>query len=391
MYKTDADGNVLTDADGKPIPVKVKVQGGVIQENVTFDADGNLILIANGDLYVGDKQGVPYGADESIVSGGQRTGAKVQSANTYGPGSFEVTMKIPVFSGICTSMWLYNNFGGANYEIDIEIHGTAVRNGQLLGMDNGSTNIGSTSTPLFTTWVTERDYTSEYKNVGYNLADGQFHKYRIDWHTGDNPYIEYYIDDVLVCTQTTNVPTNEMYPNIGCWFPRDWCGQPTFETDYAVVKSFTYTPFAGETAAKENCEALQSGRFLEGITVPTTNFVANGDFAYELNKNDAWKLTDDNATYASGSLTYTGTLSQTVTMDCLGLNYALTVNGSGNCNVKVTYLSIVNDVEVTGEVTGALGETITLATPEHCTQLLIEIISNGELTVNSVQLVHSNN
>lgn len=333
-----------------------------------------------------------------LVPQGQRTGAKVQSCNTYGPGSFVVSMKIPAFSGICTSMWLFNSFKDTdnpeivwNYEIDIEIHGTAVKNGQLLGMDNGSVNIGNLSTPLFTTWVTERNYTSEYKNVGYNLADGQFHTYRIDWHTGDSPRVEYYIDGVIICTQTTNVPTNEMYLNIGCWFPRDWCGQPSFETDYAVVKSFSYTPFSGETAAKQNCETLSNGGFLDGVTVPETNYIANGSFNYELNKNSAWTLTDDSASYESGSISFNGTMSQTVTMDCLGLNYALKVDGQGNANVKVTYLSIVNDVEVTGEVTGNLGETILLETPENCTALLVEIISDGQVTVSSVQLTLSAN
>ncbi len=367
----------------------------MITDNVAFDEEGNLVLIANGDLYVGDKQGVKY-TSNTLVSGGQRTGARVRSCETFGPGSFEVVMKIPSFSGICTSMWLYNYFAESetvhhNWEIDIEIHGTAVRNGQLLGMENGGTNIGSTSTPLFTTWVTERNYTSEYKNVGCNLADGKFHKYRIDWHTGDSPYIEYYIDDVLVCVQTTDVPTNEMYFNIGCWFPRNWCGQPDFETDAAVVKSFRYTAFEGETAGKINCDTHQSGGFKQNVQVPQVNLVANGGFTYELNKNNAWKVTDDNASYESGSLSFNGNLSQTVTMDCLGQTYDLIVDGVGSGTVKVTYQSIVNDVEVTGEVTGAIGRTLKLKTPANCTRLLIEIISDGDLTVNAVRLAYGAN
>ena len=229
---------------------KVQTHGGVIPDNVTFDEDGNLILIVNGDWYQGDKQGhLGYG-DKSLVSGGQRTGAVITSTRTYGPGSFEVVLKLPAFNGICSSIWLFNNFknplGGDNwnYEIDIEIHGSTTRNANNM------------LTAMCTSWITEKKSTSNSKNVGYNLADGQFHTYRIDWHTGADPYVEYYIDGVLVCTQRQSVcgtiPTNEMYFNIGCWFPNGWCGEPDFETDCMVVKSFSYTPFTGETADKTN-------------------------------------------------------------------------------------------------------------------------------------------
>ncbi|MCM1289897.1 MAG: glycoside hydrolase family 16 protein [Corallococcus sp.] len=364
----------------------------MLADNVAFDEDGNLVLIVNGDWYAGDKQGIDVGAQDSLVSGGQRTGAKVQSTQTYGPGSFEVSMKIPSFNGICTSMWLYNNFVGAdgrvhNYEIDIEIHGTAVVNGKLLGMDNGSKNIGNLATPLFTTWVTEQSYTSEYKNVGYNLADGNFHTYRIDWHTGNDARVEYYIDGVLVVTQYTNVPTNEMYVNIGCWFPYQWCGEADFETDCAVVKYFTYMPFDGEIADKENCNTLANGGWVADLEIPVKNLIANGNFDYDVTVNDAWSVTDGTALVNNGNLTLDGTLVQNVYLDCLGLTYNLLVEGNGNANVKVIYGSIVDDVVVTGEVAGTLGEPIVLETPQNCTTIQIEIESFGEVTLTDVTLL----
>lgn len=382
--KTDEQGNVVYDDDGNP--VTVRVQGGVIQENVTFDADGNLILIANGDWYNGDKEGVPYGADESLVSGGQRTGAKITSTRTYGPGSFEVSMKIPAFNGICTSIWLYNYFEDplgsgipCNHEIDIEIHGTNAYNNATLAK------------PMFTSWTTERNSHSDFAELGYNLADGKFHTYRIDWHTGDDPYIEYYVDGVLWCTQRQSecgtIPTNEMYFNIGCWFPYRWCGEPDFETDYMVVESFSYTPFENETADKVNTETLVAGGWLDSIEVPTKNLVANGNFDYDITANNAWTISDvGTATVANGNLTLNGTLTQNVYMDCLGLSYNLLVQGNGNATVKVTYLSLADGSEL-GSVNGIIGETMNLNTPENCTQLKIEIISTEEVILNEVSLL----
>lgn len=369
--------------DGEP--VTVRVQGGVIQENVTFDADGNLILIANGDWYNGDKEGVPYGADESLVSGGQRTGAKITSTKTYGPGSFEVSMKIPAFNGICTSIWLFNYFDDplgsgipCNHEIDIEVHGT------------NKLNNANLAKPMFTSWTTERNSRSDFAELGYNLADGKFHTYRIDWHTGADPYVEYYIDGVLYCTQRQSecgtIPTNEMYFNIGCWFPYNWCGEPDFETDYMVVQSFSYTPFEGETAGKVNAETLPSGGWLDNIEVPAKNLVANGNFAYGIDVNDAWNVLDGGtATVANGVLTLNGTLVQNVYMDCLGLSYNLLVEGNGNATVKVTYLSLADGSEL-GVADGTLGEALTLNTPANCTQLKIEIISSGEANISGVSL-----
>lgn len=364
-----------------------QTHGGVIDDNVTFDDEGNLILIVNGDKYVGDKEGIVNQNGTPIsVTGGQRTGACIVSSQTYGPGSFEVVMKIPSFNGICTSMWLFNYIAteeGApnhNYEIDIEIHGTT------------SGNIGNLRTPLFTSWLTEGiEHQSEYKTAPTMLADGQFHTYRIDWHTGDNPYVEYYIDGVLLCTQNTYIPANEMYLNIGCWLPNGWCGDPNFETDYAVVKSFTYTPFEGETASKENCEQHEAGGFLDNVEIPEKNFIACGGFDYDFrNSNNVWAVTDDSATVANGSITFDGTLTQTVTMDCLGNKYCLNIEGNGNAAITVTYQSIVDGVEVSGKATGTMGQPLIFTTPDNCTQLLIQIVSDGQVTLSNVNLNYAN-
>ena len=325
-----------------------QTHGGVIADNIAYDEEGNLVFIVNGDYYEGDKKGVNeayYG-----VSGGKRTGAAVKSRETYGPGSFEAVMKIPSFNGICTSIWLFNYIErsgqeDANYEIDIEIHGTAVdANGDRI-------NANDLSSVLCTSWLTETDFISETKSAGYALNDGKFHSYRIDWHTGDNPRVEYYIDGVLVCVQTTHVPDNEMYLNIGCWFPNEWCGDPAFETDYMTLKSFSYTPFEGETAGKLSTSTDNGGAgevYQPWVEIPERNLLANGSF--DKNRvNPVWDIPA--GAVVDGGITFNGTLSQTVYIDCGGLEYALSLTARGKAEVKITYLSIVNGVEVEGSTT----------------------------------------
>ena len=187
----------------------------MITDNVCYDADGNLVLIANGDYYEGDKKGI--NASYSSVRGGKRTGAAVKSRRAYGYGSFEVEMTVPAFNGICTSIWLYNNFPDEtagrenhNYEIDIELDGTA-------GKENGALrNDGNLSSMACTTWLTEKDYKSQYVAAGKPLNDGAFHKFRFDWHSDK---VEFYLDGRLMHTTRQYIPDNEKYVNIGCCVP----------------------------------------------------------------------------------------------------------------------------------------------------------------------------
>jgi hypothetical protein len=290
---------------------------------VTIDEDGNVVLIANG-LYAGEKC----------------TGANIQSVNTFAPGSFEVVMRIPSQDGICIALWLYNNFDGNNYEIDMEMHGSTLQNSDGL------------STVICGNWLTENsaDHTSEHVDLGYALNDGEFHTFRMDWHTGDNARVEYYVDGVCISTITTNIPDNQMYFNIGLWFPKNWCGEPTFEQDFAVVKTFTYTPFEGETAKTEHCDTLSGGNFLSGISVPKENLLANGTFSKECYAyvwEGTFTKTENGVSIAAGDA-----IQQTVTVDCGGIGYQLAIECEGEITVVVEYGSLTG-----GETTS---ETLTL-------------------------------
>lgn len=366
-----------------------QTHGGVIPENVRVESNGDVTVAVNGDYYAGDKRGVNIDDKDQRIGDGKSTGGVLISREAYGPGSFEAVMKIPSVNGVCTSLWLYNNWesGGIynNHEIDIELHGT-------VAAENSEHGVGTYKKALFTSWLTETVFESEYKDVGYALNDGRFHKYRIDWHTGANPRVEYYIDDILLCVQSTYIPDNEMYVQIGCWFPNDWCGNPDFETDTMVIRSFGYTPFDGETAGTANtggytvtenryCLLSASG---SGFT---SNIIANGSF--DARADYMWTFTGDPPVKTDGSVTFTGSMAQTVELDCGGLELELRLTGAGRATVTVTYGSIVDGVEITGsdafDYNGG-SDTFDFAPPNGCTAFTVTVSAIGQTTLDSATL-----
>ncbi len=355
-----------------------QTHGGVIPDNVVRAANGDIYIYANGNYYEGPKRGVDGNGGSAYPNtyGGKRTGGVIKSRNAFGPGSFETVMKVPSASGVCTSVWLYNWFGdNNNHEIDIELHGTAFRpDGTLIN----DTNLSSV---LCSSWLTEEMVTNRNAPVGKSLADGQFHSFRIDWHTGDDPRVEYHVDGVLVMTIRENVPTNKMYFNIGCWFPRDWCGQPDFETDVMVVRSFTYTPFEGESVTSYGTEALNGAPIVTGQP-SEGNLLANGSFD-KTRKQYVWQVS---GSFENNLLN--GTLLQVVTMDVGNVQYLLKLLGSGTVHVTVEYFA-VNDETALGrtQFDVTLGtDAITFTPPEGCTRLKITISCDSAATLTQATL-----
>lgn len=197
--------------------------GGVIKENVRFSEDGYLLLYANGNKYEGDLVGIdqPHG---------KKTGSAIRSKLSFGPGSFEVRAKILPKFGATSAFWTFHySKNHDNHEIDIE-----------LNVENDFHSV------WFTNWLTleKKDHHSIKTIFPHN--DGKFHKYRFDWHLDVKPRIEYYIDDILYFVSTTHIPFFEMPFTIGVWFPKDWAGEPDFETEFMKVDYFKYQPFINE-------------------------------------------------------------------------------------------------------------------------------------------------
>ncbi len=189
---------------------------GVLPENAACTADGILVLTARGDRYTGDFNG----------GNGQRTGAVLTSRRRFGPGSFEVRMKVLPEMGACSAIWTYYNDGVRNHEIDIELPG----------------NTRNFEGVLCTNWLTEQEYASQYVPSPSAYNDGKWHTYRFDWHT-DPRRVDYAVDGKTVLSVDHHIPTAAGLFNVGVWFPWEWCGEPDFDTAQMLVDWIRYEPY----------------------------------------------------------------------------------------------------------------------------------------------------
>ena len=241
-----------------------EANGGVVAENVSV-ADGKLRLEAHGDRYQGPVMGVRKNG--SLRVDGRRVGAAIATKHYYCSGRYEVRLKVCPTVGACSAIWTlhYQEFypgnatfrklpvGGdryyaVNHEIDIE----------LPGRPGPTKKDMSFQYALCNTFVGENDEesTARYTQLAAAQNDGQFHTYRFDWHTGgkdEKKRVEFYIDGKLVQTIDTHVPDLPCRFWLGVWFPRDWAGQPDFDTERMEVDWVRITPFkqAGDRFAVE--------------------------------------------------------------------------------------------------------------------------------------------
>ncbi|CAN5385103.1 hypothetical protein BH09SUM1_BH09SUM1_03480 [soil metagenome] len=235
--------------------------GGVRPETIHI-SDGKMKILTQGDLYSGPILGINKQGQQ--VATGHRVGGCLVTNKYFGSGSYEVRMKLAPEFGVCSTIWTFhyteNGSVIGNHEIDIETPGRPAS-----GLNNISHNYA-----LCNTWVGETGSTSTtgYTDVGYNLADGEFHTLRFDWHTLDaNPpagkaakRVDFYFDDVLVRTTTTTVPTRAGRFWVGAWFPDRWAGAPNFDISTMEVDWVRITPF-NEAGDQLVCETYPNDGF----------------------------------------------------------------------------------------------------------------------------------
>ncbi|HOR21083.1 MAG TPA: family 16 glycosylhydrolase [Ruminococcus sp.] len=222
--------------------------GGVIHENVSLSG-GNLVLTGLGSGYEGELRGIAR--DGSPRADGKRCGGAIATREYFGSGSYEIRAKIAPVLGCCSAMWTFeyeedysDGLTITNHEIDIEFPGRD-ENDQL-----------SLSHALCTTWTSEEDYLTRSPYCK-DQADGEFHTYRFDWHTGsdtEEKRVDFYFDGELTYTSYDNVPTNESRFWLGLWFPKNWAGTPDFEQTEFLVDYVKITPFheIGDTQQHES-------------------------------------------------------------------------------------------------------------------------------------------
>lgn len=231
--------------------VKRDYNGGVLPQNITL-ADGRLILTGHGNLYEGDIRGI--NRDMSKRENGKRTGAAIATKEYFASGSYEVMAKVAPELGACSAIWTFEyeedwDTGEiTNHEIDIEMPGRPASEKKNQSFEYALCN----------TWTGENEgqYKTGYTDIGADQADGKFHKYRFDWHTGDEneeKRVDFFFDDKLVYTSTKHIPTNAGRLWIGLWFPNAWAGVPDFDTTAFEIDYVKITPFheKGDTPQNE--------------------------------------------------------------------------------------------------------------------------------------------
>lgn len=321
--------------------------GGVIHQNVNYLANGTVQLTANGDYYHGPKKGINQ-------DHGRRTGAAIISNKSFGPGSFEVRAKIMPRFGATSAFWTFYNNNGLNNEIDIE-----------LNVNNDFKRV------WFTNWLTVEEYASKKTSTPITNNDGNYHIYRFDWHTGENPRIEYYIDGVLYHTATTHIPNRAMAMWIGVWFPDGWAGTPNFETDYMYVDYFRHTAFEGEEfiATPDGTPSPNDFYPSSPASYSPANLIANADYDSLL----GWTKTGT-VTSADGVITiFNGSLAQTISGLSEGMILSFKANLTGEASVLISFFD--NSSAEISDLTLSSSSLLTL--PKGTRFIEISFIGNG--------------
>jgi beta-glucanase (GH16 family) len=205
--------------------------GGVVPKNVKVE-NGNLVIEGHGKNYNGPVKGVGQNT---------RTGGAISTIKEFASGRFEVRAKICPHAGALSAFWTYyykdDNY---NHEIDFEMPG---HNQSPYGALDSDLHYG-----LMTCWrgVGKDQYHTVDKFFG-NQADGQYHLYRFEWHTGGNgkvKQVDWYFDNVLMASNTnaSQVPDHAAGFWIGVWFP-SWIADSDFEKVFMYVDWVRITPF----------------------------------------------------------------------------------------------------------------------------------------------------
>lgn len=271
--------------------------GGVVPQNVSIGADNEgdqvLVLECHGDYYTGSVQGVNNQGQPKFNEDGtpwvKRVGGVIASKDYFCFGRYEYVSKVVQVLGVASAFWNFhyqeiypddprwdsyiNDLGlhvsgdavdgyyiARNNEIDVELPS------HLLG---GDIEDPSLANGKFNTWRGQlqnydvapgapgywEEYRDNYRALGFNAADDQYHTYRYDWY---HDRVEFYVDNVLIVTNinnqfgydSNNLPDVVGKVTIGPWFPsaaQKWAGPfANFAVEKMYVRSFSYTPFSDE-------------------------------------------------------------------------------------------------------------------------------------------------
>ena len=280
----------------------------------------------------------------------RRQGSALITRQTFGPGKFEVRMKVLPRLGQCTAFWTYYSNGGKTpetikySEIDIE-----------MPMEGSYRKWSGTSYERFIDWniLADRQTVMADELTDGGLNDGQWHTYAFEWRTdaenGDRGVV-WYRDGVKMGEAREFVPMYKAALWVGNWFPPDksWVGVPDFEEAYMYVDWIRVTEYEdpveeGGGGSTARAEATDLG----AEPIPVNDYIANGDFSAEENgallgwEGEGGSSVGGENTYLS--LSPSARMTQFIRAQYPGYSFtlsaeALQVTGSGKCKIYAEYM-----------------------------------------------------
>lgn len=350
-------------------------------------ADGGIVVMrSRGDLQT----------DPTL----RRQGAAIITRDTFGPGKFEVRMKVMPRLGAVTAAWTYYSNGGMTKEtnkyseIDIE-----------LPHDASFKKWSGTTYEYFYDWGVLAERGTVINEYADGLNNGEWHTFAYEWRTnkatGDYGVV-WYIDGVKVNELREYVPNYKAAFWVGHWFPDDagWIGFPNFEEAYMYVDWVRITQY--DDPVMEGGGGGPGGGTATDLgtaDIPQNDYVANGTLRIANGELRGWTSNEDAFTVNGSGVTLnpSSRLTQMISAQYAGYSFTLTadakvLSGSGKCKISVDYM--IGSVRFGGTEAlefDAAGGTKTLdftVTGSNVTDLRVVITTEEGVTatVNNVSL-----
>lgn len=340
-----------------------KYNNGVSAENAFFSRDsavcrafgaesgGIAVLASRGDFYQPDG-----------TSSKSRQGSCIVSKRTFGPGKYEVRLKVVPRLGQCTAIWTYYDGGGGEdfkdylqnkySEIDIETPLWAdFRN--ILGV---SYQYYHENWDWKTQVALRRDSVFFDKKQLRPYNDGKWHIFSFEWRNdkanGDRGIV-WYLDGKEFGSAANWIPEYKAAFWVGNWFPDDpaWIGDPLFENAYMYVDWIRITEYDDPALEVKHTGGGGTAADLGSAPIPVNNYISNGRFTQSLTlKNTkgqditSWETVNAERAGNSLSLDSEGRAAQIISAQYGGYSFRLSTDaqitgGNGKCLAYAEYLS----------------------------------------------------
>jgi beta-glucanase (GH16 family) len=320
---------------------KSQKNNGYSQDNCMYTTDSNQVSAhgATGGLVV-----ICSNGDFAADVGQKRQGGGIVTKQLFGPGKYEVRMKVVPRVGQCSAIWTYFN----NWADSIE----ALKYSEIdLETPYGGDYRHWTGTTYEKYFDTDNKICSSQAVDTIPLNDGQWHVMSFEWRTdeenGDCGVI-WYFNGKKVLRINEAVPKYTATFWVASLFQDAiaWLGDPLFEKAYMYIDWVRITQYSDpclDGNADKESQLCFTGIDLGNKPVPQTNYIANSDFSFPAQTTSfkgreifSWKihggLIKDNQLSLKD-----GKAEQTIYAQYVNFQYKLKLTGKTNGKVLVYF------------------------------------------------------